>query len=484
MEIVDSTIKQRSVKGLKWMTSADLVARLLQLGVSIVLARLLGPTVFGIFGVCLILLKLVGMVGDLGFGVVIIQRETLTEKLINSASVLCVLVSGALTVGCFISADYLYSFFPYGDLPKVLRAFSFVLVLEGFSIILRALFIRELRFPALSVIQLLAIVAGSAISLILAFSGFALWSLIVGLYAETILKVGLFTIFGNHSFRPRIDRVSLKENKGYAFKILQTRAAYFLNMNIGALLVGRFLGADYLGFYVVAYGIMDAPVQRISKNVGIVSFAALSKFQSNILEFAKMYRSILHYYSLVIFALFIGIIVVSREFVVSFYGSAWQDMVVPLRLLCIAGIFRSLLVISSSSFIALNRVETEIGISYGQSMLMVVFVPLMLHYGISGACLGVVGAHAVGYILSLVALSSFFKEGWTKGFSHLYYSAVPSGVMLLTWFAIDIFLRNNLDTVMLLVTNIMICGITFVLTVWLMDRTVFSQIRRFIMTGS
>ena len=483
-DLINSTVKHQSVKAMKWMTSAEVGTRLLQFGVSIVLARLLGPSVFGVFGVCLIFFRLVGALGDLGFSTVIIQKEDLTGKMIGSAATLSLLFSCMLCMGLYLSASYAYYFFPYEGLEDVLRAFSFVFILEGLCIILRSIFIRELRFKALTVVQLLALVMGSGISLLLAFHGMGVWSLIVGLYTEIGLQVLLFMILSRRTIRPQIDGVSTKENIQFALKILLTRAAYFLNANLGALLVGKFLGEYALGLYVVAYGLMDAPVQRISKNIGIVSFTTLSKFQKDTQEFQKVYGTINHYFSLFVFAVFIGLFIVSQEFVVSFYGTAWQGMVIPLRVLCFAGIFRSLLVISSSSLVALNKVEMEIGISLGQALLMLILVLLLLQFGTAGACFGVACAHGLGYLASLFVLASKFKQTRTECFIHLYHSAVPSGVMVLISGLIWLLFKDSFTNLTFLIANIAACGTGFVLTVFWMDGTFFTQARKFLFVWS
>ncbi len=474
-----STVKYQSLKGMKWMTSAEIGTRLLQFGVSIILARLLGPSVFGVFGVCLIFFRLVGALGDLGFGTVIIQKEGVTEKLISSAGALAMLFSFVLCMGLFTSAGYVYHIFPYEGLVDVLRVFSFIFIFEGLSIIFRSIYIRELRFKALTVIQITTLGAGCGISLLLAFHGIGVWSLIAGLYTETGLQVLLFIILGRYASKPRIDRISIKENYQYAMKILLTRAAYFLNANLGALLVGKYMGEYGLGLYVVAYGLMDAPVQRISKSVGIVSFTALSKFQNDTQEFEKMYGTINHYFSLIVFAVFIGLFIVSREFVVVLYGSAWQGMVIPLQILCFAGIFRSLLIITSSSLVAMNKIEIELGISFGQSLLMLIFILALIQYGTAGACLGVACAQGLGYLASLFVLGSAFKQKQTN-YIHLYHSTVPSVAMLLAWSLSQFAFSGVVNDLSLLIINIVTCSTCFVLSVYWMDRMFFAKVRQFI----
>jgi O-antigen/teichoic acid export membrane protein len=478
------TIKEQSARGLKWITASEIGMRGLQFGVSIVLARLLGPSVFGVFGVCLIFFKMIGMIGDAGLGTLIIQREHLPSKMVNGVSMISILLSAVLCIGLFLSASCFERLFQYKGLTYILRVFSFIFLIEGFNIILRSIFLRDLRFPALAIIQLLSLTVGGSISVILAVNSMGIWSLIIGLYIENGLHVVLLIIFSNRKIRPSLDFVFLKEDVHFALKIILTRASYFLNSSLGAVLIGKFLGDQALGLYVVAYGVMDMPVQRISKNVGILSVATLSKFQSDTREFGNIYKVINRYFSLVIFALFVGLFVVAEEFVMVFYGVKWLGMVVPLQVLCFAGIFRSLLVVSSASLVALNRIGTELIISFIQGLLMLITVLVLLQFGLAIACFGLVLAHGIGYLAAQIVIASRLKQAWTGCLGHLYHAAVPAGGMIVAWLIIRWLLKGNITNLTFFAVNTIACGFVFIFIATTMDKTVFSQIRKFLLPKS
>jgi len=462
------------------MFSAEVATRMLQLGISIILARILGPSVFGVYGVCLIFYRLVGAVGDLGFGTVIIQKEIVKGKVIVSVAALSLLFSCSLGVGLYIFANSATLYFSYDGLAALLRALSFIVALEGLCIILRSIYIRELRYQALSTIQLLAIVAGGVISLFLAFQGMGVWSLIFGLFAEIGLQVTLFIVFIRHDYMMQVDSSFIRENYNSALKILLARLIYYLNINMGALLIGKFLGVYALGLYVVAYGLVDTPVQRISKSVGMVSFAALSKFQNDIVEYEKTYESIKYYYSLIVFAVFMGLFIISEEFIAIFYGAGWKGMVTPLRVLCFVGIFRSLLVISSAALLALNKTGVELAIAFTQSIIMMILLIILIKYEITGACLALAFAHGLGYFVSLHYIRHEIKIKNKIIFNHLYNAFVPSVAMVFVWFLSKLVLDGRITEFSMLIFNTFVCGSCFILIVIMMDKSFFGKLRKFV----
>lgn len=474
------TVKGRAASGLKWMTGADIGSRVFQFAVSIILARLLGPKVFGVFGICLIFFRLAGAVGDVGLGTLLIQKEGTTPRMVNNASLISLLFSTFLCGALYLSAPYLEQYFRYQSLGTVLRAFSFMLIIEGHNTVLRSVLVRDMRFSHLAATQILSLAAGGIVSVALAANSAGAWSLVFGLYVEGIVQAILLLVYCERKVRPSANLAFEKEDVHFAWKILLTRAIYFLNSSLGALLIGRFLGEYALGLYVVAYGVTDMPVQRISKNVGVMSLATLSKFQADSRAFGDFYRTINRYFSLVILAIFVGLIVVAEEYVARFYGVKWLDMVAPLRVLCFVGIFRSFLVVSSAALVSLGRVGTEFVVSLGQSVLILIFVPVLLRFGLSEACFGLAISHGIGCLAAQIAITRGVKGVWTNWLASLCNAAIPAVGMVAVWSALRVLLRSGVSDLTFLAINILCCGTVFVLIAVLMDRTVLTQAWRFI----
>lgn len=474
------TVRERSARGVKWITIAEIGIRLLQVGISIVLARILGPSVFGIFGVCLILYKLISAIGDAGFGTLLIQRSRLTDRVVDNAFLISIVFSIILWLTLYLTAGYFERVFPYPELGGLLRAFSFIFIITGITILLRSILIRDLRLPAFAIIQFVSAAAGGGLSLILAVSSMGIWSLIFGLYLEAGLNVVLLAIFSQRKIRPSFKIVLEREDVRFALKAIFTRGVYFINSALGAVFIGKYLGDQALGFYVVAYGVVDLPVQRLSKNVGIMAVAALSRVQSDPREFGNLYKTIHRYFSLVVFALFIGLFVAAEEFVEGFYGQGWRGMTAPLQVLCLLGLLRSLLVVSSASLIALNKIGSELMISLFQGVMMAGFIMILYPHGLAAACLGMVLAHGAGYLYTLVVLASRLNLYWTKLLGPLYYAAVPAGGMILTWLIIRVVLKDHIPNLVLLFVHILTCGAVFVLIAHTMDKRFILQIKRFL----
>ncbi|MFX0205486.1 MAG: lipopolysaccharide biosynthesis protein [Candidatus Hodarchaeota archaeon] len=477
-----SQIKNKSIKGVKWVGLAEIIVRLVQVITTIILAKLLGPTTFGTFGICLILFRLANVIGDFGFGAAIIQKKDIGKIQIDTIFSLCLIFSTILCLTTYFLADYVQHFFSFKDLAKPIKILSFLFIIVAFSIILRSLFIRNLNFDKLSIFEVLSFFFNSIIAILLAYKGMGIWSLIIGLYIENILLTILLFFYVNWIPNLRISFTCLKEILPFAFNVILARLAYFFNSNIGNFFVGKFLGQHYLGIYLIAYSFIDMPVQRISKNVTKVTFSTLSKFQDNLMEFKKTYKAINYYLSLIIFPLFIGLFIVAPEFIRTFYGHQWEEMILPLRILCFTGIFRSLLVISSTTLFAINKPDVEVKIAFFQGFLLCTLIILWLRSGIIGVSMAVTAAYLIGSSTSLILTLSAIRMRLREYIKLILNPFVGSVFIILIWLINSFTLKNVISDLIFMIMNIVISSILFIIYICIIDRSVFSQFRKILLT--
>jgi PST family polysaccharide transporter len=458
-----SEIKHKSIKGIKWVSAAEVVIRIIQFISIIILAKLLGPATFGTFGICLIFYRFLYAIGDLGFGTALIQKNNIEQKHLDTIFCLCLIFSTILCLILYSLADYLQQFFGSSNLAHPLRILSFIFILVACSTIFRSLFIKKLQFVQLTIIEVLSVLFNAVVALVLAYKGFGIWSLIIGLYSEHMLLTILLLIYGKW--------------------IPHFRIRYFFNTNIDKFLVGKFLGEHYLGIYLIAFSLIDMPVQRISKNATKVTFSTLSKFQDNLIEFKKTYKAINYYLSLIIFPLFAGLFIVAPEFIRVFYGPLWEEMIIPLRILCFAGIFRSLIVVSSTTLFALNKPQLEARIALVQGLILCILITLFLKLGIIAVSAAVTSGYLIGFSLSLFCSLSIVHLNFREYFKLISNPFTGAGIIIGIW-CINLFtLRQYMSDVLFLTVNIAVGGIFFIIYVTLSDRTILFKLREILLSS-
>ena len=94
--------------------------------------------------------------------------------------------------------------------------------------------------------------------------------------------------------------------------------------NADNFLIGRYLGAQDLGYYDLAYRLMLYPLQAISAVIGRVMFPLYSRMQDDLEKFRNIYLSIAWAIALVSFPMMLGLMVVAEPLVLIVFGKQWE----------------------------------------------------------------------------------------------------------------------------------------------------------------
>src|ERR1700730_13478516 len=140
------SLTQRTLTGMLWAGSEAFSRIVLQLGVSIILARLLTPTDFGVLGAALILVGFSQCLAQLGVAPALVQRESLEIRHLKTGWSLSILSSLLCAVIIFLIAPLLSQFLGMPALTRTLRVLSVMFPIAGLGVVSESLLQRELKF--------------------------------------------------------------------------------------------------------------------------------------------------------------------------------------------------------------------------------------------------------------------------------------------------------------------------------------------------
>jgi len=138
---------------------------------------------------------------------------------------------------------------------------------------------------------------------------------------------------------------------------LASRLVNRLGANIDMILIGRFLGAEALGIYNLAYQIITIPVLKINPIVTRVAFPVFSKNQGDNQTLREGFLNMTKLLALISFPLLIGLTTVSDLFVEVVFGEKWLQAVPVLNILAIVGLLRVLMNPNGSVLLAKGRAD-------------------------------------------------------------------------------------------------------------------------------
>jgi O-antigen/teichoic acid export membrane protein len=150
-------------------------------------------------------------------------------------------------------------------------------------------------------------------------------------------------------------RESLRSLGSFGLKALVGRLLVQVNINGDNLLIGRYLGSNALGVYSVAYNVMILPLSRITTPISNVFYAAFARLQNDPLRLGDVWLRVNRMTGALLVPMFLGLAVVSPDFVPAVLGDRWHRAIPVLQLLSLGGIAQSLQVFNGPVYQAYGK---------------------------------------------------------------------------------------------------------------------------------
>jgi PST family polysaccharide transporter len=348
-------LASRAVRGVAWLTLGGWGARVVQLVVLALLARVLAPSDFGLFAISSVFAALVGVLQDLGIPDALVQRAEIDPAHLDSAHAALVAIGGALAVLSWLTAPLVADLYGEPELTAVAQVLGVTFALSAPGLVPRSLMRRELRFDRIAGAWLAGSVAGGVAAVALAWRGHGALALAAGRAVEcAVTSVGLRSSCG---WRPttRLVPARLRELVAFGVPVAGFRAINFANRHGDDLLIGWFLGPVWLGFYDVAYRVFRTGSNLLIEgaySVGLPVFAQLAADRESL---RRGYLQTTRALAAIATPAFLGLAAVAPDFVRLAFGAGWEPAVPVLRVLAFVGLLHAVQTASSPLLVATGR---------------------------------------------------------------------------------------------------------------------------------
>jgi O-antigen/teichoic acid export membrane protein len=381
---------------LGWSLVNTAATRLGTLGIGIVLARLLGPKEFGTYAVAFVALSAVLAFNELGVSLAIVRwpgdpraiAPTVTTISLASSSVLAVV--GVLAAPAFTHA--------MGDpaATNVVRLLALSVIVSGAVASPGALLQRSFRQDLRMLIDQVGTWVGALSSVGLAVAGMGAMSLAVGRVAGAAIMVVLFIRFSPEPYRLGLDRTQLGPLLRFGLPLAGASVVVFAVGFADQIVVGHWLGATALGFYVLAFNLSSWPVNMLSQPLRSVAPATFARLQHEPEQMRATFRSLVQVLAAVMlpFCLLLG--GAARPIIGFVYGGQWAPAAAALTWLGVLAAIRIFyeLVYDYLVVLGVSRVILVL-----QLLWLAVLIPALLAgsalYGIAGVAAAQVGVAAL-----------------------------------------------------------------------------------------
>jgi PST family polysaccharide transporter len=251
----------------------------LTLASTMVLARLLTPQDFGFLAMVATIMGFLRVFSDAGLSTATVQREGITHVQVSNLFWINVAVSGAMSMIVACCAPLVAWFYREPHLVGITLALSITFLFGGLTVQHRALLNRQMRFKAIAVIQITALVVGALVGIVMAWLKYGYWSL-VGFQLSTP-AITLLMTWSAFRWRPQWPkrRSGTRPLLHFGVNLSAGSFIYSVTRGMDGLLIGRFYGADAVGLYSRAAALLVRPLEAFTVPINAVFVPTLSRLQ-------------------------------------------------------------------------------------------------------------------------------------------------------------------------------------------------------------
>jgi teichuronic acid exporter len=339
----ESQLLDRSlVSGIAWTGGTKWATQILSWAATLIVARILSPSDYGLMGMATVYLGLVTMVSEFGLTASILRHRHLTEEQISRIggfSVAMGLVIAAISVAI---SPLIARFYGEPAVAKIIALLSINFIFGSLGVLPRSLLSRDLAYPRLALIDGITNLAQMVTMLLFAILGFRYMALVFG----SIVGSACGALMALRLRAHRLSWPSSFETIGGALHVgwhsVVGRLAWYTYNTADFAVVGRILGKQSLGAYTLGWEIATLPVERISSLVSSVTPGVFSAVAHDVVALRRYFLGVVEGLAFITLPAAAGLALIAGEFVPVVLGKQWLGAILPLRLLAVYGGIRSI----------------------------------------------------------------------------------------------------------------------------------------------
>ena len=302
---------RNGTKGFVWKTLEQYSVLGIQLIIQIVLARLLGPTVYGTLAIVNIFIAVANVFVQKGFATSLVRKNNCDELDYSSVFLSSLVLSVIFSVILFFFAPLIAFFYDNSDLTLYIRSMTIILIIGSIASVQNAKIRRELKFKLNFVASFISITISGIIGIVLAVEGKGIWALIIQQISYQILNIIILWLglrwVPIHGFSfPR-----LKKLFSFGWKVLAVGLVDELFAQIRNAIIGKKYDSNSLAFYNKGQQFPNLMVRSVNGSLQAVLLPVLSKKQNEIESAKKVLRNSINLTTFIIFPVLICLFVVS-----------------------------------------------------------------------------------------------------------------------------------------------------------------------------
>lgn len=310
-------------------------AQIVSFIVSIILARILDPVVYGTIALVIVFTTILQVFVDSGFGMALIQKKDSDDLDFNTVFYFNLFSCLFLYAVMFFVAPLIANFYGDNSLVPIIRVLSLILVIAGFKSIQTTYVSKHLMFRKFFFATIVGTIISAAIGIYLAYKGYGVWALV----AQNLINQGIDTLllWITVHWKPKLmfSFKRLKSLFSYGWKLMASALLDVGYNQIRSLIIGKLYSSEDLAYYNRGEQLPNLAVGNINSSIDSVLLPSMSIAQNDPGRVKTMLKRSITVSCFLLMPVMVGIAVCADSIVSVLLTNKWVPCVPFIQLFCL-----------------------------------------------------------------------------------------------------------------------------------------------------
>ena len=392
--------KAKVISNLIWRFFERCGAQLVSFAVSVVLARILDPDLYGPITKAAVFTAILLVFVDSGMANALIQKKDPDDLDFSSVFFFNLAFGLLLYLGLFFAAPLIARMYHDMGLVPIFRVLGLTVVVAGVKNVQQAYVSKTLQFKRFFFSTLGGTLFSAVLGITMALRGFGVWALVwQQLSNVTVNTVILWFTVG---WRPKrmFSLTRLKGLLSYGWKLLGAQLLDTVYLKLYPLIIGiRYTDAD-LAFFDRGNHLPNLVVENINYSIDSVLLPVLSAEQDHREQVREMTRRAIKVSSFVMMPLMAGLAVCAEPLIRLLLKEKWMPCVPFLQIFCAVYAFYPLHTANLNAIKAMGRSDVFLKLEIVKKVVETSVLLLTMRIGILAMALGQLGCELLSLFIN------------------------------------------------------------------------------------
>lgn len=382
--------------------------------VSIVLARLLEPKVYGTVALITVFITIMQVFVDSGMGNALIQKKDADDLDFSSVFYFNLIMCTALYLILFMLAPYIAAFYKMPDLVSVIRVLGIVIIISGVKNVQQAYVARNMMFKRFFFSTLGGTIGAAIVGIAMAYYGAGAWALVMQMLFNTFVDTMILWI--TIKWRPKkiFSMERLKYLFSYGWKLLVSTLLETVCNELRQLIIGKIYSSTDLAMYNQGKKFPQVIVSNINTSIDSVLLPSLSKEQDHVERVKMMTRRAIKMSTFIMMPFMFGLAVCAEPIVSLILTEKWLPCVPFLRVFCFSYAFYPIHTANLNAIKAMGRSDLYLKMEIWKKCVVLLAIFSTMWISVEAMAYSMFFTTTISTIINAFPNKSLLKYGWSE----------------------------------------------------------------------